>query len=506
MVVQAKIWGNLVGDLFFKEDEKQVFFVYNDEFLNKGLEIAPILMPINSREKVFTFPFLNQETFKNLPPVFSDSLPDRFGNITLNSYLQTQGKDIEDLNPLERLTYIGERGIGALEYFPAQKHNSIYNGKPLDLSEIIEIAKEVMQQKKGVKINSIEQILQIGTAAGGARPKIVIAKDNTTNEFYAGDVLNKNKEVTYYLLKLDGTTDNQNSETSQYGKIEFAYYQLATLSGINMSKTELLVENDRNHFLTQRFDRIDGKKIHSQTLNSIANLDYNNPLINSYEQCFSVMRKLNLSQSEIEQQFKRMVFNVMSKNLDDHTKNISFLMNDIGKWSLSPAYDLTHSYDPNNKWLKQHQMSINGKRNNIEYNDLIEVAEKQMIGNTNFIIQEVQEGVSNWIKIAKNLDIPLEKTNKIEQSLEYNSIKPSLIKPNKINEISSDEKIKKSIDFHLNNNYNLKINNLILFGEEGALNKALKQNFGFVLNIKELKQVYEKVKIENKNLKKGRKF
>jgi serine/threonine-protein kinase HipA len=363
-----------------------------------------------------------------------------------------------------------------------------------------------MQQKKGVKINSIEQILQIGTAAGGARPKIVIAKDNTTNEFYAGDVLNKNKEVTYYLLKLDGTTDNQNSETSQYGKIEFAYYQLATLSGINMSKTELLVENDRNHFLTQRFDRIDGKKIHSQTLNSIANLDYNNPLINSYEQCFSVMRKLNLSQSEIEQQFKRMVFNVMSKNLDDHTKNISFLMNDIGKWSLSPAYDLTHSYDPNNKWLKQHQMSINGKRNNIEYNDLIEVAEKQMIGNTNFIIQEVQEGVSNWIKIAKNLDIPLEKTNKIEQSLEYNSIKPSLIKPNKINEISSDEKIKKSIDFHLNNNYNLKINNLILFGEEGALNKALKQNFGFVLNIKELKQVYEKVKIENKNLKKGRKF
>lgn len=504
MVVQAKIWGNLVGDLFFKEDEKQVFFVYNDEFLNKGLEIAPVLMPTTSREKVFSFPFLNQETFKNLPPVFSDSLPDRFGNITLNSYLQTQGKVIDDLNPLERLTYIGERGIGALEYFPAQKHHSIYNENPLDLSEIIEIAKEVMQQKKGIKINSIEQILQIGTSAGGARPKIVIAKDKATNEFYAGDVLNKNKEVTYYLLKLDGTTDNQNSETSQYGKIEFAYYQLATLSGIEMSKTELLVENDRNHFLTQRFDRVNGQKLHSQTLNSIANLDYNNPLINSYEQCFSVMRKLNLSQSEIEQQFRRMVFNVMSKNLDDHTKNISFLMDSNGKWSLSPAYDLTHSYDPNNKWLKQHQMSINGKRNNIEYNDLIEVAKKQLIRNPDQIIQEVQEGVSNWIKIAKKLDIPIEKINKIEQSLAYNSIKPSIIKPNKVNEISSDEKVNKAIDFHLNNDYNFKINNLLLYGEAGALNKALKQNFEFVLNRKELERVYEAVKTENKNLKKGR--
>lgn len=500
MVVQAKIWGEVVGELFFKEDSRQIFFTYNQEFLNKGLEISPILMPTNSREKIVSFPNLNFETFKDLPPVFSDSLPDKFGNTILNKYLETSGRSLEDINPLERLTYVGIRGMGALEYYPLQD-SSNYEEKELIISDIVEIAKEILSNKENIKHNSLEDIVHVGTSAGGARPKAIIAKNNSTNEYVSGDILHPGNKYTYYLLKIDGASDIKDSMTNQFGKIEYAYYQLATHCGINMTKSEILNENGRNHFLTERFDRVNGDKLHTQSLNSIANMDFNNPLIHSYEQCFNIMKRLNLEQTEIDQQYLRMVFNVVARNLDDHTKNICFLMNRQGKWTLSPAYDITYAYDPNNRWLKQHQMSINSKRNDITYDDLLIVGEKFSVTNPAQIIKQVTHGVSSWQSIALELNISLDKINQIEKNLLYiDIIDPQNKKTAIKEELSSEEKIKKAVAFHLNNKYDSKINNISLYGINSPLNKALFLNQEFILTSEELRQVHQIVRNMKKNL------
>ena len=504
MVVQAKIWGEIVGELYFKEGNEQIFFTYNQEFINKGLEISPILMPTTSREKIISFPTLNFETFKDLPPVFSDSLPDKFGNTVLNKYLETSGRSIEDINPLERLTYVGIRGMGALEYYPLKNSNN-YEEKELVISDIVGIAKEILSNKKKISHNSLEDIVHIGTSAGGARPKAIIAKNNITNQYVSGDILHPGNNYTYYLLKIDGASDINDSASSQFGKIEHAYYKLATHCGIEMTKSEILSENGRNHFLTERFDRIDGEKLHTQSLNSMANLDYNNPLIHSYEQCFGTMKKLNLSQNEIDQQYLRMVFNVVARNLDDHTKNICFLMDKTGKWKLSPAYDITFAYNPNNRWLKQHQMSVNGKRNDISFQDLITVGQKFSVTNPSQIIKQVTQGVSVWKTIASELDISPEKINYIEKHLLYNEIVEQKNKKTDLKTaLTSEEKIRRAVEFHLNNKYDSKINNILLYGINAPLNKALLQNHEFELTIEELKQVYQMVKDQEKSL--GRKL
>ena len=498
MVVQAKIWGEIVGELFFKEDTGQIFFTYNQEFLKKGLEIAPILMPTNSREKIISFPALNFETFKDLPPVFSDSLPDKFGNTVLNKYLETSGKSLVDINPLERLTYVGIRGMGALEYFPLKASNS-YTEQKLVISDIVEIAKEILSDKKNIRHSSLENILHIGTSAGGARPKALIAKNNKTNEYVSGDILHSGNDYSYYLLKIDGASDINDSLTNQYGKLEYAYYKLATACGVNMTHTEFLSENGRDHFLTERFDRINGEKLHTQTLNSIANMDFNKPLIHSYEQCFNIMQRLNLTQEEKDQQFLRMVFNVVARNQDDHTKNICFLMDKSGKWKLSPAYDVSFAYDPTNRWLKQHQMSINNKRNNITFDDLVTVGQKFSITNPEQIIKQVTQGVSSWKTIASGLNISKEKINHIEKNLFYNSIVEPKDKKLEIKDsLTSEEKIKKAVAFHLDNKYDSKMNNISLYGVNSPLNKALSMNFNFTLSLNEIKEVHKIINGHNK--------
>lgn len=498
MVVQAKIWGEIVGEIFLKEKTGKIFFTYNQEFLKKGLEIAPILMPINSREKIFSFSELKFETFKDLPPVFSDSLPDKFGNAVLNKYLETSGKSLVDINPLERLTYVGQRGMGALEYFPLKTSNS-YTEKELVISDIVEIAKEILSNKINIKHSSLENILHIGTSAGGARPKALIAKNNKTNEYVSGDILHPGNDYSYYLLKIDGASDINDSLSNQYGKLEYAYYKLATGCGVNMTHTEILSENGRDHFLTERFDRINGEKLHTQTLNSIANMDFNNPLIHSYEQCFNVMQRLNLTEKEKDQQFLRMVFNVVARNQDDHTKNICFLMDKSGKWKLSPAYDVSFAYDPTNRWLKQHQMSINNKRNNITFDDLITVGHKFSITNPEQIIKQVTEGVSSWKTIAAELNISKEKIDHIEKNLLYNSIVEPKDKKVEIKDsLTSEEKIKKAVAFHLDNKYDSKMNNISLYGVNSPLNKALSLNFKFTLSFNEIKEVHKIVNGQNK--------
>ncbi len=420
-ILQVSLWGKLAGDLLFDESQNQIYFRYNKEFLNSGLDIAPILMPLSGRTNIYSFPTLNRETFKELPPVFSDSLPDKFGNEILHQWLQQKGKSLDDLNPLERLSYVGKRGMGALEYLPPEQRISSDN-KPIDVSEIVTIANEVLNHKADQKgyLNNMDSILTIGTSAGGARAKAIIAIDKNTNEVFAGDILHQNKDITYHLLKIEGGNDLENRQC--YGRIEYAYYLMAKQSGIAMSKSELFEENGRAHFLTQRFDRVGGEKTHMTTLNSIANMDYNQPLIHSYEQCFNVLDKLNLPQNQVKEQFRRMVFNVVARNLDDHTKNISFLMNKQGKWSLSPAYDITYAYNPSNRWLKQHQMSVNGKRTEIKRKDISKLAPSLDIRSKRIIIDQVTQGISQWKKIAASLDIDKAKIEMIENNLIYNQI------------------------------------------------------------------------------------
>lgn len=500
MVVQAKIWGEVVGELFFKEDSRQIFFTYDSEFLKKGLEISPVLMPTGSREKIISFPSLNFDTFKDLPPVFSDSLPDKFGNAVLNKYLETSGRSINDINPLERLTYVGIRGMGALEYFPLHKSSS-YTEKELIISDIVEIAKDILSNKQNIRHNSLEEIVHIGTSAGGARPKALIAKNNLTNEYVSGDILHPDSNYSYYLLKIDGASDDKDSLSNQFGKIEYAYHKLAKHCGIEMTRSEILSENGRDHFLTERFDRINGEKLHTQSLNSMANMDFNNPTIHSYEQCFNIMQKLNLTQNEIDQQYLRMVFNVVARNLDDHTKNICFLMDKTGKWKLSPAYDITFAYDLNNRWLKQHQMSINNKRNNITFQDLITVGEKFSVTNPGLIIKQVTQGVSSWKTIASNLNISEERINHVEKHLLYNTIVgPNKLKSELIDVLTSDRKIQKAVEFHLNNNYDSKMKNISLHGVNSPLNKELNRNYEFTLTLEELKKVHDIVRNQENNI------
>ena len=420
MLLEVKIWDHLVGVLYYEEESNRIFFEYDKKFLKSNLDIAPILMPLDkSDKKSYSFIRLPEETYKGLPPVFADSLPDKFGSTVLNSWLKTQGKSINDLNALEKLSYIGKRGMGALEYYP----NILLGDRTgeLNISEIVQIAQDVLEKKENFssKLNSVNDILQIGTSAGGARAKAIIAVNVKTNKIVSGDILLNDKDFKYFIIKIDSGRDNQLGSSQGYGKIEFAYYKMAVQSGINMMPSKLYQENGREHFLTERFDRVDGKKLHMQTLCAIAEMDYNNPFENSYEQAFSIMNRLNLDFDEIEQQFRRMVFNIIARNMDDHTKNISFLMDKNGKWSLSPAYDVTFAYNKNNYWLKQHQMSIGDKRNNVTYDDLSAIGKELGIRNRRRIIKQVIESVSNWSLIADVLNIPKEKIKYIEENLLY---------------------------------------------------------------------------------------
>jgi len=422
-ILEVLLWNTLVGNLFYDNKLSQAFFRYDKDFLNGNLDIAPLLMPISGKTNIYSFPTLPEETFKGLPPVFSDSLPDKFGNAILNTWLQKKGKQITDLNPLERLSYIGKRGMGALEYMPPQTVLSSSDNR-IVISDIVRIAKEVLSSKADAQadINSIESILRIGTSAGGARAKAIIAIDPQTNDVFSGDILHENPEMKYYIMKIDGVKDLENRQSDGYGRIEYAYYNIAKASGIDIKDSIMFEENGRAHFMTERFDRVKGERVHMTTLNSMSNMDYNQPLIHSYEQCFGVMTKLNLSHEDIKKQYRRMVFNVVARNLDDHTKNISFLMNKQGVWKLSPAYDVTYAYDPSNRWLKQHQMSVNAKRLDIDRADLMKLAESLNPRTKRVIIEEVVEGVSQWMSIAAEVDIPKSRIKEIEDNLKYSQI------------------------------------------------------------------------------------
>jgi serine/threonine-protein kinase HipA len=405
-IADVKIWSHKVGVVLWDQQKNYGVFEYDKQFFKLGLDLSPIMMPIADAQrgrKVFSFPLLNPDTFKGLPGLLADSLPDKFGNQIIDAWLAQQGKSSYDFNPVDRLCYIGKRGMGALEFEPAS-NATVEKSNPIEIQELVKFAKEVLDTRSDFHSNMYSEkgfsdILQVGSSAGGARAKAIIAYNKTSGEVRSGQV-DGLEGFDYWLIKFDGVTNHQLGDPKGYGNIEYAYYLMAIDAGIAMSESKLMTENNRSHFMTKRFDRQNNQKIHMQTLCGIAHFDYNQPRAYSYEQAFQVMRQMRLPYSDMEELYRRMVFNVMSRNQDDHTKNISFLMFSNGDWQLSPAYDVTYAYNPDNFWLKAHQMSVNGKRENILLEDLLAVAQNINLKKPKPIIELCNEVLSNWKNYA----------------------------------------------------------------------------------------------------------
>lgn len=421
--VKVKLWGSTVGYLH-QQVNGLIGFQYDDDFISSGIEVSPIKMPLSNQ--TYVFPSLSEETFKGLPGMVADSLPDKFGNIVINRYLQNQGREADSLSSIEKLCYTGQRGMGALEYEPPKEIVDL--NESVELDALTKLASEILSEKENIKLKyddaMIAKLMQCSSSVGGARAKTLIAWNRETNDIRSGQV-NAGSGYEYWLLKFDDIDNNKDKDRiadgKEYTKIEYAYYLMAKAAGIEMSECCLYKENGRSHFMTKRFDRRgpNGEKIHMQSLCAIAHMDFNSPRIYSYEDAFGVMRQLKLKNKEFLQLYKRMLFNEYAKNFDDHTKNIAFLMNKEGEWSLSPAYDMTFSYRKNSSWVNAHQMLINGKADEITKKDMYIVAEKAGIkkASATKCINEVLSAIARWDEFAEEAGLSLQKTKKIKKQL-----------------------------------------------------------------------------------------
>lgn len=421
MVTTAEVhlWGELIGIALWNEQGGYASFQYTPEFINKGIEVSPILMPLSDR--IYSFPELSSQTFLGMPGLLADALPDRFGRALLDQWLAMNNRI--QANPVERLCYQGKRCMGALEFAPAQ-NRGFDEISVIEVASLVKVASNVLhdrailQTNMGQPTEALMDILRVGTSAGGQRAKAVIAYNDETQEVRSGQ-LDAPKGFDYWLLKLDGVTNSQLGDPQHYGEIEYVYYLMAKLAGINMTECRLLHENNRSHFMTRRFDRVNGAKVHMQTLCGLTHSDYNVRNSCSYEQAFAYMRQLYLPYPQAEEFFRRMVFNVVACNQDDHTKNISFLMNQTGKWSLSPAYDMSWAYNSNGIWTQTHQMSIRGKQKDITREDLLEVARQMNIKRPNELIDQVVDAVGQWQQLAMQYPIPQEIIDYIQSTHQY---------------------------------------------------------------------------------------
>ncbi len=418
-VAEVKIWGHLVGAVAWNNDNAYATFEYDPSFKRLGWDLAPLQMPVQREQNIFSFPALrktndpDQDTFKGLPGLLADALPDRYGNELINLWLAQQGRPLNSMNPVEMLCFIGIRGMGALEFEPAIFKDSRRTFS-LEVESLVDIARQMLSKKKAFSTNlkkdeeqAMAEILRIGTSAGGARPKAVIAYNPKTGEVRSGQT-NAPKGFEHWLLKLDGVSDVQLGASHGYGRVELAYYYMAKACGIDMMPSAVLEENGRAHFMTMRFDREDGDiRHHMQTFCAMRHFDYNAVNSYSYEQLFQTMRELSLPYPQAEQMFRRMVFNVLAQNCDDHTKNFAFRLKQNGKWELAPAYDICHAYRPGSQWVSQHALSVNGKRKNISKEDLLAVAQTIKTSKANWedIIMEVNEQVKNWKHFANEAKV-----------------------------------------------------------------------------------------------------
>ena len=407
----VRLWGEVVGAVSWLDDSAYGVFEYDPAFLKKGLDISPIHMGLEDARNgdgIFSFPSLNKQTFLGLPGLLADALPDKFGNSIIDAWLARNGRDVQRFSPVERLCYTGKRGMGALEFSPPiiDKHDK---SVPVEVSKLVELTQKIMTQRTDLNVDlgrsekenaeAIIDILRVGTSAGGARAKAVIAMDDQGNVMSGQARVPKGYD--YWILKFDGVTDIELGDPKGYGRIEYAYHLMAKAAGVEMTECRLLEENGRAHFMTRRFDRVDGRKIHMQSLCGMAHYDFNRAGAYSYEQAFAVMRKLRLSKADALQQYRRMLFNVIARNQDDHTKNIAFLMGPDGKWRLSPAFDVIYSHNPKGDWTNQNQMSLNGKRDHFTKEDLAAVGESISLPKNNDVIYDVISAVERWPEFAK---------------------------------------------------------------------------------------------------------
>lgn len=419
-IARVNLYGKPVGTFRWDNNRQLARFEYADSFIGNGLEPSPILMPVR-QGRVYSFSDIGRETFKGLPGMLADSLPDTYGRALFDRWLALTGRSSG--NAVETLCFLGKRCMGALEFEPAM--DAPYSPDVrIELDSLVEVASEALSEKEEFGANleedkkaAIAEIVRLGTSAGGQRAKAIIAYNPLTGEVRSGQI-EAPEGFDYYLIKLDGVTAEAGfRETQNFGRLEYSFYRLVKKCGIEMSDCSLIEENGRAHFLTKRFDRQKGEKIHMQTLCGIAHYDYRNPRSYSYEQAFNVMRALRLPYSQAQEMFRRMVFNVVIRNQDDHTKNISFLMDKQGKWNLSPAYDMGFAYNPKGGWTAQHQMSINGKFDDITRQDLLEFALRNNIKEATEIIDRITDVASHWPLIARECEVPLPMIDAILPSL-----------------------------------------------------------------------------------------
>ena len=406
-------------------------FQYDPAFASAGIEVAPLTMP--AREAPYEFPALNRGTFKGLPGMLADALPDRFGNRLIDAWLAETGRSPETFNPVDRLCYTGRRGIGALEFEPSLRRQT--KAKTLEVARLVDLANQVLDERANLAgalggendANALEDILSVGTSAGGARAKAVLAWNPKSGEFRSGQ-LDADTGFEHWLLKFDGVsnvTDTELADPGGFGKIEYAYASMARAAGITMSECRLHHEGGRSHFMTKRFDRnVTGRKIHMQSLGAMQHFDFNDPSAYSYEQAVMTIRDLGLGMAAVEEQFRRALFNVMARNQNDHVKNIAFLMDRSGKWSLSPAYDVAYAWNPNGAWTRDHQMSLAGRRNGFERDDILRFATSIGIRKRRALqlFDKVGASVQDWRKHAEAAEVAPHDVVRIEAAFRSNLI------------------------------------------------------------------------------------
>jgi serine/threonine-protein kinase HipA len=425
VIAQVLLWGRTIGAVSMDEGRDVAAFQYDPAFARSGIEISPLVMPLS--DQVYEFHALPRNTFHGLPGLLADSLPDRFGNALIDAWLATQGRTAQSFGAVERLCYTGTRGMGALEFKPVIGPDPRpRTASKIEIDALVQLASDVLSHRNALQANfagaagaaALSDILRVGTSAGGARAKAVIAWNRDTNEVRSGQVA-AGEGFEYWLLKFDGVSGNKDKELEDpkgYGAIEYAYSLMAKKAGITMSECRLLEENGRRHFMTRRFDRLaNGEKLHMQSLCALAHFDFNHAGAHSYEQALMTIRQLGLPMAAVEQQFRRMAFNIIARNQDDHVKNIAFLMDKQGQWSLAPAFDITYSYNPTGSWTATHQMTMNGKRDEFTLKDFEACAKAAMMkrGRVAKIIDEVRGAVMEWPAFAALANVSEEWRGKI---------------------------------------------------------------------------------------------
>lgn len=426
---EVYLWGTRIGIIHQGLSKAYATFEYDESFVSSGIEVSPLRMPLG--KNIYEFPALAGDTFYGMPGLVADSLPDRFGNSVIEQWLMSLGKSLSDFTAIDRLCYTGKRGMGALEYVPASADIKDID-EDINVREMVKFASDILSNRENISLKANDnltysQLVQVGSSAGGARAKALIAWNEATNEVRSGQ-MQLGPGYDYWLMKFDNVSKNGDhglEDKPEYTLIEYAYYLMAKSCGITMNECRIYDSEGDHHFMTKRFDRENGRKLHMQSLGALAHISYQEPGACGYELAAMYMKEIGISYKEIEQFYRRMVFNCLAVNQDDHVKNISFIMDRAGKWTLSPAYDITFSYNPTNKWLRAHQMTVNGKTTGIGLSDLLEAGAKMDIKKRRCkdIISEIGASVSGFASFAEQVGINEKTIEFINSVIDINMIK-----------------------------------------------------------------------------------